>query len=60
MATKNQIAHHLRIMKAIQIIQAKSHKQTCLENFRQQRVGMIAKAGKSQVLCGSSDFRSVF
>ena len=32
MATKNQIAHATGIMKAIQILCAKSYKQTCLES----------------------------
>ena len=40
MATKNQIASTIWIMKRIPIIRAKSHKQICLENFWQERVGV--------------------
>ena len=43
MATKNQIASTIWIMKRIPIVWAKSHKQICLENFWQERVGMILK-----------------
>ena len=42
MATKNQIAHAIWIMKRIPILWAKSYKQNCLEYFWQERVGMIA------------------
>ena len=42
MATKNQIAHATWIMKVIQIICAKSHKQTCLGQVWWERVGVTA------------------
>ena len=42
MATKNQIAFTIWIMKRIPILWAKFHKQICLENFWQERVGVTA------------------
>ena len=49
MATKNQIAQTICIMKTMQIISAKSHKQNCLEQTEQYRVGIVFLVEK--VLC---------
>ena len=49
MATKNQIAQTIWIMKAMQIIGAKSHKQSCLEYIRRERVGIVfSETSKNQ------------
>ena len=48
MATKNQIAHTIGIMKVIQIIRAKSYKQICLRFIFQERVGIINEGSKTQ------------
>ena len=52
MATKNQIAQTIWIMETMQIIRAKSHKQNCLEQTWQERVGMTVKTAQTRMNTG--------
>lgn len=52
MATKNQIAHTIGIMKVIQIIRAKSYKQICLRFIFQERVGIVVKTPQTRINTG--------
>jgi len=52
MATENQIAHVMRIMKAIQIIRAISPKRTCLEQAYEERVGINGQVPETRMNFG--------